>query len=203
MITGSVPRILFSDWLWWAILAVVLALAFLLRKRYPRPSPEISNFLVRHRGTIARVIDIALIIAVLFWSPLLFDAIRGFRQARAGATEPPLSLAQALSMSLVMVAVWSGFVAPFLGCLSVFRFRITTPKRIVLLILCLLPMIFATVALLFSPVEDRRPVAQLGALVCVPTWIANGSRALTGRPLVEVIRRIIPKLRDSAEGRGD
>lgn len=195
MLGATVPQILYQQWFWFAILAVLLVALHFVRKKSPPPFPKSREFLGGHQKTIMKAMDLALIGMILLYSMTLFSVVREFYGAWAIAPESQEIRASAVSSSLAIMVVWSGFMGPAIGALSFFQANITKLKRIILLILCLLPVFFTTVASLAGFAENWRSVVQLGVMFSVPTWVVNGPGALIGQPFPDVLRRIIRKLR--------
>ncbi len=195
MVAWSVSQMFFEDGFWMAIVAGLLVVLFLLSKKYPQPSPKSCDFLIKHRKAIARAADVLVIGAVLLWSMLFLDLLR--EESAAAWHAPPEHQGYRdvmISSSFAVLVVWSGPVGALLGLLSCFRSNLTRFKRTVLLGLCLLPVLFATLALLTGPAEWGWLLIQLCLLFSAPDWVANGSRVVTGQPLSHIVGRIMCKL---------
>jgi hypothetical protein len=78
--------------------------------------------------------------------------------------------------------------------LSVFQSDITTLKRIVLLVLCLLPAVFAAANLSVASSEIGWSAISFGVLACIPSWVVNGPAVLTRQPFLQVMWRVMRKL---------
>jgi hypothetical protein len=191
----SIPQILVKEWFWLAIMAGLFVVLHSVRKRYPPPFPKSRQFLRRRRTTIKRAMDVFAIGAVLLCSLFLLYPLRGAIGAWGAPSEPREVRAVLISSSFIDMVVWSGVTGPVIGFLSFFQSSLTRFKRIVLLILCLLPPFFTAVALLAGSIENWRSAVQLGAMFSAPTWVVNGPGVLIGQPLPNVLWRIMCKLR--------
>lgn len=142
-----------------------------------------------------RMLDVFLIAMVVLWTFVPCNPIHEICDAWAASSEPAEVRAAMISSSCAGLVVWSGLTSATLGFLSFFQSNLTRRKRIVLLVLCLLPAFFTAMAPLVGPAEDWRLSIQLGVLLSGPTWVVNGPGALTGLSLSEVLWRVMVRLR--------
>ena len=197
MAAGSIPEMFSQGRFWLAIMASLLVLLCFVRERCPRPVPKSREFLSRYRKRVIKAIatatDALLIGAVLFGVLIFLSALReDFRVLRDPSYLRAI-WAMYLSLLFIDVVVWSGVLGALIGPLSFFQANLTKFKRIVILILCLLPVLFTVPALLTSPAEKRWVVALLGVVFCAPGWIENGSSVVTGQPLFDIVWRVMRK----------
>jgi hypothetical protein len=85
-----------------------------------------------------------------------------------------------ISLFLVGMIMFTGVAGAFAGCLSVFQYHITRKKRIVLLIICLLPAFLTVANLIIKPQfglfsADSWPIIKLGLLYSSIAWLFNGT----------------------------
>jgi NO-binding membrane sensor protein with MHYT domain len=198
----AIPRLLYEEWVWMAIclplLAAILAIRHFRREPLPKPHP----FFVKHRKTIRRVSDIVVIcsvsamVAFVVWSSF-WDLVASPAEDEFIRQSDWQSAWLIFTGGMMGVSAWGGLMV---GLLSVFQTSITTCKRIVLLILCLLPVAFTVVTLSrISSGLDWQEVlgwraVPLIILVALPCWLVNGPPVLTGQPFSRIMWRLMRKL---------
>ena len=148
----------------------------------------------RYRKAIATATDVLLIGTILLGCTIFLSAFREDFRAWHDPIQLQAVRAVHLFSLLVDVVVWSGVLGPLIGLLSFFQSNLTRFKRVILLILCLLPVLFTVPALVTGSAEDRRLMIQFGIIFSTPGWIENGPSVLTGQPLFHIIWRIMCKL---------
>jgi len=196
MAAWSIPRLLGEGWLWaavgWLLLAVILAIRHFRHEAPPKPHP----FFVRHKKTIRIVMDIFIVCSV---SAMLVCVVRISLPDFASLSGVPAPIRQVelrsawitFSAGMVIASAWGALL---MGMLSVFQSDITTLKRIVLLVLCLLPVVFAVASLsrAYSGL-GWRAISQ-SVLCGIPSWLVNGPAVLTGQPFSKVMWRVMCRL---------
>jgi len=196
MAAWSIPRLLDEGWLWvavgWSFLAAILAIRHFRHEAPPKPHP----FFVRHKKTIRVVMDIFIVCSVS--AMLMFVVWISFRDfVSLSVTDGAIRQLElqfawvTFSSGMLMASAWGGVLV---GMLSVFQSDITTLKRIVLLVLCLLPAVFAAANLSVAYSEFGWRVIPLGILVGFPSWLVNGPAVLTGQPFFLVMWRVMRRL---------
>jgi hypothetical protein len=75
----------------------------------------------------------------------------------------------------------------FVSCAQFFNIKITKLKRIVLFVLCSMPIILAAFTIVIEPKLDNRLVIRLGIISSLPCWLINSSALLIGKTLIEVL----------------
>lgn len=161
------------------------------------PPPKQSKFAIKHKKTINKMMDVCIILLVLlFWllmmiSPVstVLDALRMPQQGRTASLHFELGI---LFITIIPLLGFSGF---FVGFLSVFQSNLTRLKRIILLIISLLPMAFAIIVLLIEPREAYGSVIKLGLIYSFNCWIINGPAIIIGKHFLPVCWNIMCKLR--------
>lgn len=196
MTAWSIPRLLDEGWMWvavgWSLLVAILAVRHFRHEAPPKPHP----FFVRHKKTIRVAMDIFIVCSV---SAMLLCVVRislPGSSSLSGVAAPikQIELQSAWITFSAGMMVMSAWGAALVGLLSVFQSNITRLKRIVLLALCLLPVVFAVASLsrAYSGL-GWRAISQ-SILVGVPSWLVNGPAVLTGRPFFLVMWRVMRKL---------
>jgi len=195
MISLTISKILLNIWFWFAVVAAIIAVHYFWGKTPPPPKPD--RFSIKHRKTINKVMDICIILLVLgqclflmaFPVIRIFDALLVSR--RLGATE----LRFAWVFLLVRMINCSGLAAVLIGVLSIFQSNLTKVKRLILLIICLLPTVFTIIALLIEPADEHRLTIEFGLIYLCSCWVINGPAVILGRHLFLVFWGIMRKLR--------
>ncbi len=194
MVAGPIPQMFFEDWFWLVIVAGLLVVLHFIRKPYSRPCPKSHESPGKYRKVVVAVTDAFLIGTVLFGCTVFLSALREDFRTWHDPLHPQAIRAMHRSLLFIDVVVWSGVLDPLIGSLSFFQSNLTRVKRIILLILCLLPALFTVPAVLTSPAENRWVVALLGVVFSAPGWIENGPSVVTGQPLFDIVWRVMRKL---------
>lgn len=193
-----IPQLLFEDWAWFVIclplVLAVLAINYFRKGTPPRAKPH--PFFVRHKRTLRLVSDVFIVcfvsatVAFVVWSSFrdLFSLSTGDELRRK------VELRSAWSSFYAGMAMVSAWGTSLLGMLSVFQSKITVLKRMVLLVLCLLPAVFVAGMSTTSSELGWRTI-PLGLLFCLPSWLVNGPAVVTGRPFLWVMWRVMCALR--------
>jgi hypothetical protein len=164
----------------------------------PTESPKATIF-VKHRKLIRKLCDIFLICILLFnlllflyiAIPILIDNI--FKppsepEIQAGHIEATWFI---LLMSTMCLSGLSGMLV---GLLSVFQSNLTKVKRVILLIIVVVPLASIIATLLIIPYEDSRSILKLGLLSSLGCLFVNGPAVLIGISFFQVINVFVTKL---------
>ncbi len=194
-----IPPLLYEEWVWPIIclplVFAVFAVKYFQKETPPRPRPH--PFFARHRRAVCLVSDLVIVCFVLAMVAfLVWVSFRDFFALPTGDVfrrHMELRIAwSSFSSGMVVVSAWGTFL---LGMLSVFQSSITTPKRIVLLVLCFVPAAFVVGSFVAAASELDRRVISLSLLACVPSWLVNGPPAVTGQPFLRILWRVMRSLR--------
>jgi len=192
----AIPRLLYEEWVWMAICLPLLAAILAIRHFRREPPPKPHPFFLRHRQTISRVSDVfiicfvsAMVVFVVwfsFWDLVASPAEDEFRR------QTDWQFAWGIfTGGMTIASAWGGFLV---GLLSVFQANITPFKRIVLLVLCLLPVAFVVSNLSVLHSDQGWREIPLVALCVLPSWLVNGPPVLTGQPFSRIMWRLMRKL---------
>lgn len=196
MAAWSIPQLLFEDWLWpaigWSLLVAILAIRHFRHEASPKPHP----FFIRHKKTIRVVSEIFIVCSVS--AMLMFVVWISFRDfASLSVTDGAIRQLElqfawvAFSSGMVIASAWGALLV---GMLSVFQSNITKLKRIILLVLCFLPAVFAAANLSVASSEISWSAISFGVLACIPSWVVNGPALLTGQSFFQVMWRVMCRL---------
>ena len=194
MAAGLLPQMFFKDRFWLAIVAGLLVVLYFVGKKYPRPFPRSGEFVARHRKAIIAAMDIVVVGTVVLGSMFFLSVFHEDLRTWRDPLQPQVIRAVSFFTLFVDMVVWSGVLGPLVGFHSFFQSDLTKFKRIVLLILCLMPALFTVLALLIGSAEDRRLMILLGVVFSAPGWIENGPSVLIGQPLFHIVWRILCRL---------
>jgi hypothetical protein len=198
----SISHVFSNEWLWLTI-GLLISGTVLAIHRFRGGAPTNSNpplFLTRHVKTIRLVWIVAFLSGVAVF--VVYPSVLQFSHALAsnGPTRQ-MELRFAWLSFFGGMAIASAWGGALVGMLPVFQTNMTRFKRIVLLVLCLLPMMFIMLNSAAASSELDWPVIRSFS---VPCWVINGPAVLTGQPLFQVVGRIMRKLRltsgDHSEG---
>jgi hypothetical protein len=192
----AIPRLLYEEWLWITICLPLLASILAIRHFHHEPPPKPHPFFVKHKKTIRRVSDIgiicfvsAMVVFVLwlsFWDLVTRPAEDEFRR------QTDWHFAWGIfNGGMTIASAWGGTL---LGLLSIFQANINPFKRIVLLVVCLLPVAFVAPNLSVLHSDQGGWEIPLVALCVLPCWLVNGPPVLTGQPFSRIVWRIMRKL---------
>ncbi len=205
MISLTLPKILFNIWFWLMLFAALMAAVYLMKGKTPTAPPKATIF-IKHRKLIRKLCDIFLICILLFnlllfmriAIPILIDNI--FKPP----SEPEIRAdVQATWFILLMATIcFSGLSGMLFGLLSVFQSNLTKVKRVILLIIVVLPLASTILALLIDPYEDPRSILKLGLLSSLGCLLINGPAVLAGRPFFQIMNVLVTKLYRASRGAG-
>jgi hypothetical protein len=199
MLAGSIPQVFSKAWFWGAIWVSLLVIALVIRRyrgdglRPPEPHP----FFQKHKKAIRLGSDIFIIavVSALVAFALSISVADLSRALREEGFTRGMDLRFAWSSFTGGTAIASRWGSALIGMLSVFQSHITATKRIILFVLCLLPIAFAVPSLAIASSELGWRSIPLGILGCAPSWIVNGPAVLTGQPWTHIMWRIMCRLR--------
>ena len=199
MVSTVIPEILFSQYFWW-IIAFVLLVAFrFTRKKGPSPFPGAGKFFKKHEKSITKICDSIWICILLFWSSLVFFMLYIFRQDLSVPLESEpfrtMSLQSDRMFLFSILIMWSGISGFCVGNLSIFHSNITKIKRIILLIVCMLPIVFTVIQMLSDNTESLWSTIQLCLYSLLGSWIINMPAVLVGKSFTELSENIYKKLK--------
>jgi hypothetical protein len=159
-----------------------------------RPESQSRPFVTRHARTI-RVASFG----VLFLGAIVFviypSAGEFSRALGAEGWARQMQLRFAWLFFLGGMTIISVFGVAMIGLLPVFQTNVTRFKRIVLLILCLLPLGFFLPSEAMAPSESGWIAVKSAPGCSVPGWVVNGPAILTGQPFLAVVWRVMRALR--------
>ena len=181
---------------WWGVWLVLCVMICLIRRRSPPPFPKIGKFCERHKKGITKILDIIIICIVLLWSYILlpcaldnliksieFESIRTFVQHLG------------VMYTFAFLTMWSGISGFWIGLLSIFYSNITLIKRIILLIICLLPVVFTILQMFTKIIESPWLIVQNCLLFSAGNWIINMPAVIIGRSSFELLANILQKVK--------
>ena len=95
---------------------------------------------------------------------------------------------------LISFIVCFGAGGCYAGLLSVFQSNLTQLKRIILLIVCLLPLVFTILHFIISPFSNIWLLIKLGIMYSSMCWIVNGPSIILGRHWFELSSILLRKI---------
>ncbi len=200
MVPIAVPEIFYKGWFWWVILLGFVVVVYFVRKKHPPAPPKPSKFYNKHKKSIAKILDVFLIIiVVLGWVPILYMSLSIAVEPIFNPSYRPEmrveSFRTALAFFLIPAIPLSSVSSVLIGILSVFQSNLTKVKRIILLIICLLPSVFTIIALLIEPTDKPWSLIKLGLIYSCICWVINGPAIITGKHFFRVWWAIMRALR--------
>ncbi len=195
MASTIIPDIFSKAWFWLSLLAIIAIIHYFWGKAPSPPKP--SKFLAKHKKTVNKVMDIFIICLLsVFFLLLVFPAIKQIFNSSSAPPEIRSSAIHfALAAFLIVIIAWCGTSGMLIGMLSVFQSNLTKAKRIFLLIICLLPLLFSVIALLIEPGEEPWVTVALTLICSVNCWIINAPAIFIGKHFFPVTWAIMRKLR--------
>ena len=203
MISLTLPKIFFNIWFWLMLFAALIAAVYFMKGKTPTAPPKATIF-VKHRKLIRKLCDIFLIcilllLFMLIAIPILIDNI--FKPP----SEPEIRAGhvQATWFILLMATIcFSGLSGMLFGLLSVFQSNLTKIKRVILLIIVVLPLASTVLALLIDPSEDSWSILKLGLLFSLGCLLINGPAVFIGKSFFQIINVLVTKLYRASRGTG-
>jgi hypothetical protein len=199
MVSTMLPKILFNQFFWWTIAFVLIVTFYFLRKKSPPPFPgarkSIEEFCKKHKKKITKISDIFVICIILLWS-YIFLPIVLFDLRNPIESESTRTFVQHLGFmcSFIWLTIWSGISGFWIGLLSIFHSNITIIKRIILLIICLLPIVFTILQMLTEIIESPWSIIQNCLFFSVGSWIINMPSVIVGKSSFELLGNMVKKV---------
>ncbi len=198
MVLLTIPKIFFNAWFWIGLMAIIAAIHFFGGKTPPPPKP--SKFFTKQKKTINKIMDVCIICFVLVYCLLLmsFPVRQIFGALHAPQPIRAMDLHFALAFFLMNLIIISGFSGFFIGLLSVFQSNLTKAKRIILVVISLLPIIFTILLLLINLTRepaDSWSTIKLGLGASFSCWLINGPAIIIGKHFIQVAWAILRALR--------
>ncbi len=195
MVSLTIPDIFSRGWFWLSLMAIIAIIHYFWGKTPTPPKP--SKFATKHKKTICKATDILIICLLsVFFLLLVFPAIKQIFNSSSAPPEIRSSAIHfALAAFLIVIIVWCGISGMLIGMLSVFHSNLTKAKRIFLLIICLLPLLFSVIVLLIEPGEEPWVTVALTLICSVNCWIINAPAIFLGKHFFPVAWAIMRKLR--------
>ncbi len=199
MISTIIPEILYSQYFWWIIAFVLIVAFYFARRKSPLPFRGVGKFFEKHKRGITKITDILLICMVLLLSYLSYFLLHTVRKDFSVQLElepyRTMSLQSNRMFLFSLLVIWSGVSGFFVGLLSVFQSNITKIKRIILLIVCLLPILFTAIQMLTGYTESLWSTVQLCLYCSAGSWIINMPAVLVGKSFSEILGNIHKKVK--------
>jgi len=199
MVSTIIPRILFSQYFWWIIAFVLIVAFYFARRKSPPPFPRTGKFFEKHKKNITKIMDIFWIFTILLLAFYSYFMLNIFRTDFSILLESEpfriMSLQSKRMFLFSILIIWSGISGFFVGFLSVFQSNITKIKRIILLIVCLLPIVFTIIQVLTGYTESLWSTVQLCLLCSAGCWIMNMPAVLVGKSFSELMENIHKKVK--------
>jgi len=194
MISLTIPKILFNGWFWMAIATIIIVIHHFLGKTPPLPKP--SKFFTKHKKSITKIMDVCIICFILAFCLLLmsFPVRQIFDALHAPQPIQTIDLHFAWETFFINMTIVLGPSGVFIGLLSVFQSDITKIKRLILLIVCLLPLLFTIIALIIEPTEEPWSLIKLGLGSSFGCWLINGPAIIIGKHFFRVSWAILRAL---------
>jgi hypothetical protein len=197
MFFDKIPKIFFSDWFWISIAAALIAIHYFFGK--PAPPRKPGKFFLEHKKAIHFISDSFLILMLtVFWGMNFYFSTVPVRGWPKDIPQNPDILRFPLELFLMMsISDW-GWSAIFIGMLSVFYSNLTRFKRLLLLLISLIPI--PLTILLLSIISPHKPeeifkFVKIGAYSFITCWVFNGPAIITGKHFFRVAWYISRALR--------
>ena len=191
----ALSRIFFKRWFWWVIWLVLCIVIYFAKRKSPNPFPRVGEFLIRHKKGITKILDIFVISMVLIWFSLPLYGVRDVFEALSNPEPVRTTLLQsAWSFLFISLIIWSGWSGLFIGFLSVFQSNLTKARRIILLIVCLLPVAFTLLGVLMGMKTSLWITIQICLFSSILSWIVNVPAIIVGKHFICVFWSILHAL---------
>lgn len=199
MVSTIIPKVLHSSYFWCIVLLILCIPIYFARKKSPPPFPRVGKFFKKHKRAVTKVSDILCICMILLLSYVSYFTLHTYKmifsdlsQLESSGTTFVQSDRSFLLQTLIM---WTGASGLWIGLFSIFRSNITIIKRIVLLIVCLLPIAFTIIQILMDYTESHWSIIQLCIYSSLFSWTINMPTVLTGKTFFELLEGILKKLK--------
>lgn len=129
--------------------------------------------------------------------PFAAAAVANIFEVLSNSSQVRLTHLRVAGATLLIHMITISGLSGMLGLLSVFQSNLTKTKRVVLLVICLLPMTFTilALALMIDKIEESWSLMKLGLMFSFISFVFNGPAIIVGRHLFQVMRTILRTLR--------
>jgi hypothetical protein len=176
MMLDKIPKVFFNTWLWVAIAIALIAIHYFFGK--PPPPRKPSEFFLRHKKTIRQIYDGFLILMlILNWIMVFYFSTSPALGWPKDIPPTPDITRFPLKLFLSMAISDWGWSAFIIGMLSVFCSNLTRFKRLLLLVISILPIPLVILSLLVIPPgnpEELRITLTAGLYSLIICWLING-----------------------------
>ena len=195
MPTSTIPNIFFKGWFWCIFAITLLIIVHFLKKKSPPPFQNVKIFFTQHKVTITKISDVILISLIIFSFFILIPNTQNtsnilFYNNSTRAEFEKIDLL----ISLQFMILWSGFSGVLFGGISIFHSNLTIIKRVILLIVCLLPVVFTILSWLIDKIS-LGPNLQLCLYSSTLSWLANATAIFAGKHFSHVLEGIDKKIK--------
>lgn len=182
MLFDKVPNIFFNSWFWITVAGILIAIFYFFGK--PQQPRKPNEFYLKHKKTIRRILDGFLILILIFtWGMTFYFSISINRGWPKDIPQTPEIMRFPLEIFLTMSISQWGWTALCIGMLSVFSLNLTKAKRLILLIVSLMPIPLTILLLVLLPSkkpEDLWLTFRIGLFSLGWCWIFNGPAIIAG-----------------------
>ena len=182
MLALTIPTIFFKGWFWLPIAVGLIVIACFAGRKGPPAFPRVGKFLAKHERAIPKITDIFVICIVLLWFP--FFMIVPVRDVFVSLSTPEpirkISVQAACMTLFIFLTIWSGWSGFLVGFLSFFKSNLTKTKRIILLVICLLPVVFTVLLILTDITKSPWLFVQICLYWSMYSWILNAPAIIIG-----------------------
>ncbi len=191
----TIPKIFFNEWFWLAIIAIIAVIHYFWGKTPAPPKP--SKFYNKHKKTINKITDVCIICFVLVSCFLLmpFPVKQVVKALYAPQPIRATDIHFAWATFLIHIIIVSSLSGVFIGMLSFFQLNLTKIKRLILLVICLLPIAFTVLGLLMEATENPLSIIYICLQNALGSWIINAPAIFTGKHFFRVSWALLCKLR--------
>lgn len=198
MLLFNIPKVLYSEWLWLAIIVVVITIHYFFGK--PPPPPQKPNeFFLKHKKTINLALDSILVLMLVFyWMIMSYCTTSPIRGWPKDIPPNPDMNRFALKFFLAFAVSDCSWSALMIGMLSVFQSNLTRLKRLLLLLISILPIPLIILSCLVTPhekTEELQRIVTTGLYSLVICWVFNGPAIITGKHFFRVAWLLLRKLK--------
>ncbi len=196
MISTVIPNILFSGNFWLIIAFGLIVVIHFALKKSPPPFPKAGKLIEKRTKRITTILDILIISLTLLWSYILLSFICVvFRTSSKYEPFRPIFQQSDLTITYALLIIWSGQSGLLVGFISFFNSNLTKTKRIILLIVCLLPIIFTVLLLLKDNTLGPWSIVQICLYSSAGSWIINTPLIFIGKNIFQVVGDILQKVK--------
>ena len=196
MVSTIIPKILFNQYFWFIIAFGLIVMIHFACKKSPPPFPRAGKSIEKRTKRITTILDILLISLIILWSYIMFSFVRGvYRASHEPESIRAIFQQSDLTITFALLIIWSGSSGSFVGYLSVFHSNITIRKRIILLIVCSLPIVFTILQMLTGYTESYWLTIQLCLVCSMLSWAVNMPVVITGSSSYELLAEILKKVK--------